>query len=84
MDAILSILGVLGAVACVGAYFLLERGVFRADGMAYYAANGVGAVLILIAALYEFDGGDMGVVVQEICWITVSAMGMWKVRGLAK
>lgn len=84
IDTIISYLGVLGAVMCVLAYFLLERGVLSADRIGYYLMNGVGAVLILVAAFNEYDSGDMGVAVQELCWIAVSAMGIIKVLNKKK
>lgn len=64
---------------CILAYFLLERGRLSADGMNYYAINGIGALLVLAAALYRYDSGDLGVAIQELCWITVSLMGISKV-----
>lgn len=79
METLFSIAGVIGAGMCVLAYFLLERGRLSADGMDYYLINGVGAALILAAAFYEYDNGDLGVAVQELCWIAVSLMGISKV-----
>ncbi|MGB4106832.1 MAG: hypothetical protein WBK55_03450 [Alphaproteobacteria bacterium] len=79
METIFSIAGVIGAGMCVLTYFLLERGKLSADGMNYYVINGLGAALILVAAFYEYDNGDLGVAVQELCWIAVSLMGIAKV-----
>lgn len=79
METIFSIAGVIGAGMCVLAYFLLERGRLSADGTHYYIINGVGAALILAAAFYEYDNGDLGVAVQELCWIAVSLTGITKV-----
>jgi hypothetical protein len=79
METIFSILGVIGAGTCILAYFLLERGKLSADGMNYYVLNGIGALLVLIAAFYSYDNGDLGVAVQELCWIAVSLMGISKV-----
>jgi hypothetical protein len=79
IDTILSYLGVLGAVMCILAFALLERGKLSAEGLGYYLMNGVGAVFILVAALWSYDSGDLGVAVQEFCWIAVSLMGMIRV-----
>jgi hypothetical protein len=79
METIFGIAGVIGAGMCVLAFFLLERGKLSAEGIHYYVINGVGAVLILVAAFYEYDSGDLGVAVQELCWIAVSLMGISKV-----
>lgn len=84
IDTILSYLGVLGAVMCVLAYFLLERGILSSDRIPYYLMNGIGAILIMVAAFNEYDSGDMGVAVQELCWIAVSTMGIIKVLNKKK
>ncbi|HQX26996.1 MAG TPA: hypothetical protein PKX38_03555 [Alphaproteobacteria bacterium] len=79
METLFSIAGIIGAGMCILAYFLLERGRLSADGMNYYAINGIGALLVLAAALYRYDSGDLGVAIQELCWIAVSLMGISKV-----
>ena len=84
IDTILSSLGVLGAVMCVLAYFLLGRGTLSAERVPYYAMNGVGAFFVLVAVLYSFDGGDMGAIVQELCWVIISLLGIFKVLRMNK
>jgi hypothetical protein len=79
METLFSIAGVAGAGMCILAYFLLERGRLSADGVNYYAINGIGALLVFAAALYRYDSGDLGVAIQELCWIAVSLMGITKV-----
>ncbi len=79
METIFSIAGVSGAGVCDLDYFLLGCGRLSADGLNYYVINGVGAALILVAAFYEYDSGDLGVALQELCWIAVSLMGISKV-----
>jgi hypothetical protein len=78
MDAFFTILGVAGSVLCILMYFLLERGKARASDIWYYACNGLGAFLILLAAMRDFDGGDLGAITQELCWVTISGIGVWK------
>ena len=79
METVLGAVGVIGAALCILAYFLLEREKLSSSGIAYYSMNGVGAVLLLIASFYHYDSGDLGVAVQELCWIAVSLMGITKV-----
>jgi multidrug transporter EmrE-like cation transporter len=79
METLFTIVGISGAGMCILAYFLIEQEKLNASSMAYYAMNGIGAVLILLAAVYRFDSGDFGVAVQELCWIAVSLMGITKV-----
>lgn len=71
--------GTVGGVLCILSYFLLERGKLSGEHATYYVLNGVGAVLVLVAVLYSFDGGDIGAIVQELCWAIISLMGVVKV-----
>ncbi len=82
IETIMSVLGVVGAALCVLAYFLLEREKVSAEGYVYYAMNGVGATLVLLAAFWSYDNGDLGVIIQELFWVAISAMGILK--GLSK
>ncbi len=76
---VMSVLGVIGAGLCILAYFLLERQKLNAHSLAYYGMNGLGAFLVLVAAFYSYDSGDLGAIVQEICWVAVSLMGASRV-----
>jgi len=76
MESLMAFFGVFGAVLAVLAYFLLERGTLSAEGVAYYIMNAIGAVFVLIAVVYSFDGGDIGAIIQEAAWIMISLMGI--------
>jgi hypothetical protein len=78
MDSLFTIIGVLGSICCILAYFLLERGYAKGSDIWYYALNGIGAGLVLIGAMYDFDGGDLGAVTQEVCWVMISGTGVYK------
>lgn len=79
MDMLIASLGVLGAVMCVAAYFLLERGTLSSTNIYFYLINGVSALFILLSVSYELDSGDIGSVALEIAWIIISLMGVAKV-----
>ena len=78
MDGIYTILGVVGSICCILAYFLLERGYAKGSDIWYYALNGVGALMVLIGCMADFDGGDLGAVTQELCWVMISGMGVYR------
>lgn len=78
MDGIFTIIGVVGSILCILMYLLLERGMARGSDIWYYAVNGIGALMILVAAMYDFDGGDLGAVTQELCWVMISGMGIYR------
>jgi hypothetical protein len=79
IETFMSWMGVLGAVLCILAYFLLERGKLSAEGMSYYIMNGAGAFLVLVGAFYSYDSGDLGAIVQEFCWVAISMVGIVKI-----
>ncbi|MGQ0528045.1 MAG: CBU_0592 family membrane protein [Alphaproteobacteria bacterium] len=75
MDLFFTLLGILGAFLCIFMFFLLARGTIDQKDIKYYLGNGVGALCVLIAVLYDFDKGDSGAVLQEACWISISLLG---------
>lgn len=79
MDGVFTIIGVAGSILCILMYFLLERGKAKASDNWYYAINGLGALMILMACMYDFDGGDLGAVTQELCWVMISGMGVYRI-----
>lgn len=78
MDFFISFLGLWGAVLAVSTYWALECEKISSTSPTYYALNGVSAVLVIAAILYEFDIGDLGGIVQEACWAAISVMGVVK------
>lgn len=84
MDAAVSSLGIIGAALCVGVYVLVSAGKISATRPAFYAANGAGSLLVLLAAAFSFDPGDLGALFQEIVWVFVSAFGWLKWRGASR
>ena len=69
------ILGTLGVVVIVLAYFLLQTGRMRREQLAYSVMNGVGAVLILISLYYTFNFPSF---VVEFFWLLISLFGIGK------
>ena len=67
------ILGTLGVVVIVLAYFLLQTGRMRREQLAYSVMNGVGAVLILISLYYTFNFPSF---VVEFFWLLISLYGI--------
>jgi hypothetical protein len=82
MGSLISLLSIAGAICCIGVYFLLERGVLTSHGKAYYFWNAVGTLFVLIGVIYTFGEGDIGAIIQEFCWLSISILGC--LRGLKK
>ena len=80
----IAILGVLGAFLCVSAYALLSLEKLQSSDLRYYVMNGVGGLFLLISIAYEFDMGDIGGIIIELCWVCISAFGIVKALGKGK
>jgi hypothetical protein len=67
------ILGTLGMIGVVAAYFALEKGYFTRSQLRYYVVNLVGALLLLVSLLINFNLGSF---VIELFWVAISLMGI--------
>lgn len=76
IDLLFSVMGILGATACVVMFFVLERQIVSSTSPVFYLVNGVGAFMVLVSAAWQFDGGDAGAIVQESCWSAISLSGL--------
>lgn len=73
---VMMIVGIIGTILCVGAYGLLTLERIAANSIAFYGLNLVGAVMLLVSIAYDFDWGDLGGVLIEVCWIVISVFGI--------
>ena len=83
MSMVFTIMGILGACCAVGAFALLQSGRWSSTDPRFYAANGIGALLIGISIAADFDVADIGGIAVELAWVAISVMGLikyWKVR----
>ena len=71
------IVGVLGAAFVLLAYFGLQSGKLRGDGVAFQVANILGAGAIAVSLVFKFN---LGAMVIELAWIVISVYGL--VRGV--
>jgi hypothetical protein len=71
--------GIGGSLLIVGSYLLLQTGRLSADHIAWSAANGAGALLVLLSLLVEFN---LGAFLLEGFWLVISLVGL--VRALRR
>jgi hypothetical protein len=69
--------GIAGSTLIVGSYLMLQVGRIRPDQIAWSAVNGLGALLVMLSLLFEFN---LGAFVLECFWLLVSLLGL--IRGL--
>jgi len=69
------IVGVVGTFVLIGAYFANQQRWLASDDWRFPAANLVGALLILVSLVYEWN---LPSVVIEFFWIAISLWGIGK------
>jgi hypothetical protein len=65
--------GLIGVALCLLAYFGLQAGRLRGDGLVFQLANVAGASAIAVSLLYDFN---LSAMVIEIAWIAISLYGI--------
>ena len=69
--------GLLGVIALLFAFFLLQAGKLHGNGFVYQLLNALGAGAVLISLFYAFN---LSAFLMELAWLAVSIYGM--VRGI--
>ena len=71
------VIGNIGVVVVLGAYLALQMGRLDPRRLPYSALNALGAGLITLSLLVDFN---LSAFVVEVAWILVSIYGMWRAR----
>jgi len=67
--------GNLGVVCVLGTYLILQLGRLALNGLMYSLINGLGALLILVSLLFNFNLSSFTI---EVVWLLISAYGVGK------
>ncbi|MCH8221607.1 MAG: hypothetical protein IIA76_09785 [Proteobacteria bacterium] len=67
------LLGIIGVVLILATYMLLQLEKLSATSFLYSATNGLGASLILVSLIYEFN---LSAFIIEAFWLLISAFGI--------
>ena len=70
------VLGNIGVLLILGTYAALQTGRIAADAMAYSVCNALGAGMISLSLLFEFN---LSAFVVESAWVAVSVYGIIRV-----
>ena len=65
--------GLVGTALIVGSYFGVQIGRLAADRLAYPALNAVGAALVIVSLLVDFN---LPALVLEGFWVLISLVGI--------
>ena len=71
-----NVAGLAGVGLIVLFYFLIQTGRVTADTLAYSVGNGIGAALILLSLVFDFNLPSF---VFESIWLVISIFGMARV-----
>ena len=67
------IVGFLGVLCIVLAYFLIQTGKLESSSISYSILNGTGASLVLLSLYYDFNFPSF---VVEFFWLLISILGL--------
>jgi multidrug transporter EmrE-like cation transporter len=69
------VIGNIGVVVLMIAYLMLQLNKLRSDGLAYSLLNAIGASLIIISLLYDFN---LSALLMEVFWVLISFVGIYR------
>lgn len=72
---LIDVVGILGVLLIVTAYFLITSRRLTGDDLTYHLLNFLGAWLIMISLWFNWNTPS---VLIEAVWIAISSYGIWK------
>lgn len=71
-----NVVGWLGGIAILLAFFLLQARQLRGDGLAYQLLNIAGAIAVIVAIGYGREAISWAAVVMQVAWIAIGVFGI--------
>ena len=71
----LDFVGNIGVVVLMITYLMLQLNKLRSDGLAYSLLNAIGASLIVISLVYDFN---LSALLMEVFWVLISILGIYR------
>ena len=71
----LDLVGLIGAIMLMIAYLMLQLNKLSSDGLAYSLLNAIGASLIVVSLLVNFN---LSAFIIEVFWILISFVGIYR------
>jgi multidrug transporter EmrE-like cation transporter len=71
----LDLIGNIGVVILVTTYLMLQLNKLSSNGLAYSLLNAIGAALIVISLLVDFN---LSALVIEVFWVLISLLGIYR------
>jgi hypothetical protein len=73
--SLLDLVGNTGVVMLIITYLMLQVNKIRSDGLAYSLLNAVGASLIILSLLVNFN---LSAFIMEVFWVLISFVGIYR------
>ena len=71
----LDFLGNVGVVVLMVTYLMLQLNKLSSDALAYSLFNAIGASLIVVSLLYDFN---LSALLMEVFWVLISLLGIYR------
>ena len=71
----LDFIGNVGVVVLMIAYLMLQLNKLSSAGLAYSLLNAVGASLIIVSLVYDFN---LSALLMEVFWVLISLVGIYR------
>jgi len=72
---LLDLVGNVGVVVLMMAYLMLQLNKLRSDGLAYSLLNAIGASLIIVSLVVDFN---LSALLMEVFWVLISFVGIYR------
>ena len=72
---LLDLIGNIGVVMLMITYLMLQLNKLRSDSLAYSLLNAVGATLIVLSLLVNFN---LSALLMEVFWVLISLLGIYR------
>ena len=72
---LIDLVGNVGVVVLMIAYLMLQLNKLRSDGLAYSVLNAIGASLIIVSLIVDFN---LSALLMEIFWVLISFVGIYR------
>jgi multidrug transporter EmrE-like cation transporter len=72
---LLDLIGNIGVVILIITFLMLQLNKLPSDGLAYSVLNAVGASLIVVSLLFDFN---LSALLMEVFWVLISFVGIYR------
>ena len=72
---LLDFVGNIGVVILVITFLMLQLNKIPSDGLAYSLLNAIGASLIVVSLLFDFN---LSALLMEVFWVLISFVGIYR------